>query len=95
MELQTYTKERGAAARLARDLDVSPVLVSQWANGTRPVPEDRAPAIEAATRFTVSVEELCPLSCWVRVPDPNWPSGKPLLDKTPAAAPTAQEVAHG
>lgn len=83
MELQTYTKERGAAAQLARDLEVSPVLISQWANGARPVPEDRAPAIEAATDFCVTVEELCPGSRWVRVADPEWPRGKPLLDKTP------------
>lgn len=83
MELNEYTEERGVAARLARALNVPPVLISQWASGTRPVPEDRAPAIEFETEFKVPVETLCPNTRWERVPHPDWPNGKPLMDKTP------------
>lgn len=87
MDLKTYTEtERGAAARLARALKVPPVLISQWAAGTRPIPEDRAPAIEAETDFQVTAETSCPAARWVRVPDEHWPNGKPLLDKTPERA---------
>lgn len=86
MELKDYTEPRGAAARLARALNVSPVLISQWASGTRPVPEERAPHIEVETEFMVPVEELCPDTTWHRVPDPAWPNGKPLIDKTAALA---------
>lgn len=86
MQLSQYTEERGAAARLARALNVTPVLISQWASGARPVPEDRAPAIEFETGFAVPVEAICPNSRWHRVPDRDWPNGKPLLDKTPTSS---------
>ena len=87
MDLKTYTeRERGTAARLARDLKVPAVLISQWASGARPIPEDRAPDLEFFTDFQVTAEECCPppLSKWVRVQDPAWPNGKPLLDKASA-----------
>lgn len=84
MDLKSYTETvRGAAAELARQIGVNPVLVSQWAAGKRPVPEDRAPAIELATGGRVRVEGLCPDARWVRVAHEGWPAGKPLLDKTP------------
>ena len=84
--LREFTEARGAAANLARALDVNPVLISQWATDTRPVPEDRAPALEFATGFRVKVERMCPGTRWVRVPDAAWPNGKPLMDKTPEPA---------
>jgi DNA-binding transcriptional regulator YdaS (Cro superfamily) len=83
MELKAYVEPRGVSLRLARTLGVTPVLVSQWATGARPVPEDRAPAIEFHTNFQVPVETLCPDTRWHRVWDPAWPHGKPLIDKTP------------
>jgi DNA-binding transcriptional regulator YdaS (Cro superfamily) len=87
IDLKTYVEiERGVAARLAEMLQVPPPLISQWAGGTRPVPEDRAPSIEFATEFRVPVERLCPETRWHRVPDRAWPNGKPLIDKTPAKA---------
>lgn len=86
MDLKTYTAERGRAAQLARALVVAPVLISQWASGSRPIPEDRAPSIEFETEFQVLVETMCPLTRWQRVPDPAWPNGKPLIDKTPLPA---------
>lgn len=85
MHLKDYTEPRGMAARLARALNVPPVLISQWASGARPVPEDRAPSIEFETGFQVTVEEVCPLTRWQRVPDMEWPNGKPLIDKTPVS----------
>ena len=95
MDLANYTAERGVAAQLARALNVSPVLVSQWASGARPIPEDRGPSIEFETGFRVPAEVSCPTTRWHRVVDPSWPNGKPLIDKTPlppepapAAAPT-------
>lgn len=89
MDLKTFTAPRGTAAKLAVALRVPPVLVSQWLSGARPVPEDRAPAIEFETGFKVRVEELCPKTRWVRVSDPAWEHGRPLIDKT---APRMAEI---
>jgi DNA-binding transcriptional regulator YdaS (Cro superfamily) len=86
---------RGTGAQLARRLGVHPVLVSQWAAGTRPIPEDRAPDLERETGFVVLCEQSCPNTRWFRVPDENWPHGRPLIDKAtpvvpqPAAEPAA------
>lgn len=91
MHLNDFTQERGVSARLARALNIPAVLISQWASGARAVPEDRAPALEFETGFLVPVEALCPNTRWHRVPDPAWPNGKPLIDKTPAGAPTVPE----
>lgn len=41
MKLKPYLDQRrGAGSWLAREIDVSPVLVSQWANGVRQVPAE-------------------------------------------------------
>jgi len=85
MDLRTYLTQapRGAGVAIAKALGVHPVMVSQYASGRKAVPEDRAPALEAATNFEVPCEESCPGSRWVRVPDDAWPIGRPLLDKAP------------
>lgn len=85
MDLKAYLEQApyGEGARLARALNVTGVMVSTWASGARPVPEDRAPWIEWHTGFLVRVETSCPDKRWHRVRDPAWPHGKPLLDKTP------------
>jgi len=96
MELKEYVEQRGVAARLARALAIPPVLISQWASGARPIPEDRAPALEFETGFQVPVETMCPKTKWQRVPDEGWPNGKPLIDKTPCVQATpapSQEAA--
>lgn len=84
-DLRTYLDEagRGAATAIATALGVHPVMISQWAAAERPkpIPEDRAPDLERATGFRVRCETSCPLATWVRIPDPAWPHGKPLLDK--------------
>ncbi|OVZ64195.1 transcriptional regulator [Pigmentiphaga sp. NML080357] len=65
MNLKTYIdKQRGRAASLGRAIGVTPVLVSQWANGRRPIPAERCPAIEKATSGEVTCEELRPDVDW-------------------------------
>lgn len=93
MDLQSHTgTERGAAAKLARALDVPPVLISQWANGTRPVPDARCPDIERATDGRVTVDDLRPDVKWARVPDADWPhpQGRPCIDVAAPTAPAAE-----
>lgn len=88
MFLHEYIKPRGAAASLARLIDVDPPLISQWANGVRMTPADRCPAIERATLGKVTCEELRGDLAWKRVKRQGWkwhPDGKPLLDVTGAA----------
>jgi len=86
LDLKDFVEPRGKALWLARQIGVPPPLISQWISKGprgRPVPEERAPAIEFATGFRVRVETLCPNTRWQRVPHPDWPHGKPLIDKTP------------
>lgn len=65
MNLRTYlNQQRGRAAALGRALDVAPVLISQWANNSRPTPAERCPAIEKATDGAVTCEELRPDVDW-------------------------------
>lgn len=65
MNLRTYIdQQRGRAAALGRALEVAPVLISQWANKTRPIPAERCPAIEKATGGAVTCEELRPDVDW-------------------------------
>ncbi len=65
MNLKTYTNMlRGRAARLGRELNVPSVLISQWANGIRPIPAERCPEIEKATSGAVTCEELRPDVDW-------------------------------
>lgn len=65
MNLKTYTnQERGRAASLGRELDIPPVLISQWANGVRPIPAERCLEIEKITEGAVMCEELRPDVDW-------------------------------
>lgn len=79
---------RGTGAAIAKRLGVHPVMLSQWAAKTnrKPIPEDRAPALERETGFVVRCEVSCPDTRWVRIDDPDWPHGKPLIDKSPVQA---------
>jgi DNA-binding transcriptional regulator YdaS (Cro superfamily) len=90
MDIKSYLDkaERGEATRIAQHLRVHPVMVSQWANGAKPVPAERCPGIERATAAAVTCEELRPDVAWHRVPDDEWPGGKgrPLLDLARVAA---------
>lgn len=64
--------------------------------GGRRVPEEVCPLIERATRERgqpVLCETLRSDVRWVRVPDPAWPNGRPLVDVT--RRPTPAEPAQG
>jgi DNA-binding transcriptional regulator YdaS (Cro superfamily) len=65
----------GSQAELARRLDVSTSMISQWCTGARPLPLDSAIAIERETGGAVTVEELRPDVDWKVI------RGKPAVDK--------------
>ena len=58
------TKTRGAAAELARRLNIPPVLISQWRHGTQKVPEDKCLMIESVTDGKLICEDLRPDVPW-------------------------------
>lgn len=64
MKLNEYLSQPGASAALAREIQVHPVVVSQWKSGARPVSAARCPAIERATGGVVRCEELRPDIDW-------------------------------
>ena len=62
MKLSEYFSEPDSksAATLAKELGVSPVLVSQWRTSARAVPIDRCVAIWRATAGKVTRRDLRP-----------------------------------
>jgi DNA-binding transcriptional regulator YdaS (Cro superfamily) len=64
MDLRTYISTNGPASDLAKRLGITPVLISQWCNGIRPVPAERCPAIERATNGAVRCEDIRPDVDW-------------------------------
>ena len=64
MDLKTYLDQRGENQKLAIQLGVSQVIVSQWKSGIKQVPAERCPAIEAATHGAVRCEDLRPDVPW-------------------------------
>lgn len=60
MDIKTYLNSFESAASLAARLEISPVLISQWKTGIRPVPVERCPAIEQATGGQVTRKDLRP-----------------------------------
>jgi DNA-binding transcriptional regulator YdaS (Cro superfamily) len=50
----------GTQREFARCLSISPGLVSQWKNGTRPVAANHCLAIEAVTKGAVKAKDLRP-----------------------------------
>ena len=80
--IELACSEVGSQAELARMLGVLPAAVFQWVKKTRPIPNDKCPAIEKACGAVVSCEDLLPELNWVRIPDANWPrpDGRPVLD---------------
>ena len=57
MKLKTYL-ENHTAAELARKLNITPVLISQWKSGSRIVPIERCLDIERATCKLVTRKDL-------------------------------------
>lgn len=89
MQLNLYINaERGRAVRLAREIKVNPVMVSQWAAGVKAVPIERCVLIERATGGCVSRWDLRPVD-WHAI----WPE---LVDVegAPAVALPAVEDRH-
>lgn len=61
MNLPDYlSAERGRGAALAAAVGVTPVMVSQWSGGIKPVPPERCVAIEQATSGVVTRRDLRP-----------------------------------
>jgi DNA-binding transcriptional regulator YdaS (Cro superfamily) len=61
MKLNDYLNANpGSGSRLAADLGVNPVMVTQWRHGKKRVPAERCPEIERATSGKVTCEELRP-----------------------------------
>lgn len=54
----------GSQKALAAILGVTPQSVSQWVNGSRPLPSEHCPVIEEATGKRVICEELFPNFRW-------------------------------
>lgn len=70
MDIRTYTaSRRGAAAELARAINVSPSYLSQMASGLAPVSAERSVAIERATAGAVTRQDLRPDDYWLIWPD--------------------------
>lgn len=66
MSIQKAIDHFGSAASLARGLDVAPQMITQWKDGSRPIPAERALEIERATGGAVTCEELRPDIDWSR-----------------------------
>lgn len=64
MQLNEFLSVPGSVVKLAKVMGIAPSLVSQWKNRTRPVPAERCPSIEKATRGCVRCEELRPDVDW-------------------------------
>ena len=63
MKLKTYL-ETHTAAELARELNITPVLISQWKSGSRLVPIKQCVAIERITNGQVTRKQLRPDDYW-------------------------------
>ena len=64
MDLKKYLDERGGAMKLAREIGVSAVVISQWKTCARAVPAEHCPTIEKATAGAVRCEDLRPDVDW-------------------------------
>lgn len=85
MELSEYLKqERGRTARVAAKAGLSPAYLSQIANGVRPCPHNRAPALEKACDYLVRRWDLCKED-WHE----TWPD---LIDTEGAPDPRARQA---
>ncbi|RST54125.1 transcriptional regulator [Variovorax sp. DXTD-1] len=54
----------GSQTALAKALEVTPAAVNQWISGARPIPAEKCPAIERATKGQVRCEDLRPDVAW-------------------------------
>lgn len=79
MDITTYLDQagRGAAARLARDLQVKPVVVARWRKKKKPVPLRRCAAIEVATQGAVPRWDCRPNDWFIHWPELIGSEGAP------------------
>lgn len=79
MTLDEYIRAspRGEAARLARSLQVHPVMVSQWAANKKALAPARAPQVEQATNGAVRRWDMRPLDWYVIWPELIGAAGAP------------------
>lgn len=86
MHLRDYLNDapRGTAGQIAKTIEVSPVMVTQWANGVKEVPAERCAAIEAATGREVMRWDLRP---------DDWHLIWPELKKAKGAPPVPEQKA--
>lgn len=80
MDLNKYLTEVETAASLARKMDITPVLISQWRTGLRPIPLSRCATIEIATNGRVTRKDLRP-NDWHKI----WPELENKQEKSKVA----------
>ena len=95
MDLNTYLSGK-RASELAKLLDVTPAVVSQWRNGVRQVPAERCPDIEQATGGAVTCEELRPdlADKWAYLRGSKPPATAYVCVCAPVSAPAAERADH-
>jgi DNA-binding transcriptional regulator YdaS (Cro superfamily) len=88
MDLKSFLthEPRGAAVAVARAMVVHPVMVSQWANGSKPVPVDRAAALERATGGKVRRWDVRPVDWHEHWPELIGTEGAPEVPQTATEA---------
>lgn len=69
MNLKTYLDTIESGCSLAAKLGVTPVQVSHWRTGFRPIPLEKCAAIEQATGGLVNRQEMRPLDYMVIWPE--------------------------
>lgn len=77
--LQEWVDKGGRAADLARITNTPASNVSDWINGKRPIPQNKAPIVASFTG--VPVEALKPDVTWLRL------RGRPVIDPAPEFKP--------
>ena len=75
-------QDLGGPTAVARIVGLSVPTVHGW----KSIPFVHCPAIEHAFGGQFRCEDMRPDQKWVRVPDADWPHGRPLLDFAQEAA---------
>lgn len=69
-------QDLGGPTAVARMVGLSVPTVHGW----KAIPFAHCPVIEKALSGRVRCEQMRPDKKWVRVPDADWPQGRPLMD---------------
>ena len=62
--IQSAAAILGSQKALADRVGVTPAAVNQWISGFRPIPAERCPTIERATKGVIRCEDLRPDVDW-------------------------------